>query len=478
VSQQAPQQGSSRSALAPPATQSGAALPTALIDLTAAQAARAIRDRTISPIELIETLVARAREVDGQIQAWETLDVERALEAARNAENRRTDGGPLDLLHGVPFGVKDIFDTAGLRTAAGFGPYDRRVPTPDADVVARMRAAGGIVLGKMVATQFAFTDPSRTHNPWSPVHTPGGSSSGSGAGVAAREVPWAIGSQTAGSVLRPAAYNGAVGFKPTHGLISTRGGTPLAWSLDTVGIITRSVEDCALFLIATQAPPAAGSGEPGPADGRKRPHLGLLAECLDVANPEVRAHVQEIATRLERAGASVREVHLPHPFDLIQAVHYVTMRSELAAAYWQLWSEYSGDFRPVLRAGVQAGRLLPAHAYLHAQRLRAPITMALAQGLGGADGIDAYLLPTAVNTAPGMETTGDPSLQVPATLTGIPSISLPTGLSAEGLPLAVQLVGSPGQDAALLDVAAWCEAELDRMPAPDVAKAQGRESAR
>jgi Asp-tRNA(Asn)/Glu-tRNA(Gln) amidotransferase A subunit family amidase len=170
-------------------------------------------------------------------------------------------------------------------------------------------------------------------------------------------------------------------------------------------------------------------------------------------------------------------VHLPYPFDLIQAVHYVTMRSELAAAYSQLWNDYAGDLQPVLRAGIQTGRLLPAQAYLHAQRLRTPIVTALAQGLGGA-GIDAYLLPTAVNVAPGMETTGDPSLQVPATLTGFPAMSLPTGLSVEGLPLAVQLVGGPGQDAALLDVAAWCEAELDRMPAPDVSRTYGREPAR
>src|SRR5205823_6427912 len=218
-------------------------LPSALIDLTAAQAVRAIRDRTISPVDLIEALLARVRDVDGHLQAWETLDIEGVLSAARGAEAQLTDGSPLGLLHGVPFGVKDIFDTAGLRTAASFGPYDRRVPKEDAAVVAALRCAGGIVLGKTVATQFAFTDPSRTHNPWSPDHTPGGSSSGSGAAVAAREVPWALGSQTAGSVLRPAAYNGAVGFKPTQGLIETRGAFPLAWSLDTVGIIARSVED-------------------------------------------------------------------------------------------------------------------------------------------------------------------------------------------------------------------------------------------
>jgi Asp-tRNA(Asn)/Glu-tRNA(Gln) amidotransferase A subunit family amidase len=191
---------------------------TALHELTAAQAARLIRDRKLSPVELVGALLARARAVDAHVRAWETLDGDRALAAARAAEqalaNRSASPGPL---HGVPFGAKDIFDTAGLRTAAGFGPYRDRVPTRDAEVVARLKHAGAILLGKTVTTQFAFADPPKTRNAWSAERTPGGSSSGSGAGVAAREMPLALGSQTAGSVLRPAAYNGVVGLKPTYG---------------------------------------------------------------------------------------------------------------------------------------------------------------------------------------------------------------------------------------------------------------------
>jgi aspartyl-tRNA(Asn)/glutamyl-tRNA(Gln) amidotransferase subunit A len=218
---------------------------TALHELTAAQAARLIRDRNLSPVELVEALLARAQAVDGHVRAWETLDGDRALAAARAAEqalaNRSASPGPL---HGVPFGAKDIFDTAGLRTAAGFGPYRDRVPTRDAEVVARLKHAGAILLGKTVTTQFAFADPPKTRNAWSAERTPGGSSSGSGAGVAAREMPLALGSQTAGSVLRPAAYNGVVGLKPTYGRISKRGVLPLAWSLDHVGVLARSVDDC------------------------------------------------------------------------------------------------------------------------------------------------------------------------------------------------------------------------------------------
>src|SRR4051794_31979632 len=224
---------------------------TALHELTAAQAARAIAARRVSPVELVEELLARAEQVEPIVGAWETLDAERALAAARVAEQAIMDGpAELGALHGVPFGAKDIYDTAGLRTAAGFRPFDQRVPTVDCEPVARLKRAGAILLGKMVTTQFAQADPSRTRNPWHPERTPGGSSSGSAAGVAAREIPFALGSQTAGSVLRPAAYNGVIGLKPTYGRISKRGVFPLAWSLDHVGVLTRSVEDCGLFLSA------------------------------------------------------------------------------------------------------------------------------------------------------------------------------------------------------------------------------------
>jgi aspartyl-tRNA(Asn)/glutamyl-tRNA(Gln) amidotransferase subunit A len=189
---------------------------TSLHELTASQAARLIAARAISPVELVNALLDRALEVEPRVGAWEALDAERALAAASIAEQQVGAGvSELGPLHGVPFGAKDIFDTAGLRTAAGFRPYDQRVPSADAEVITRLKRAGGIVLGKMVTTQFAYADPPRTRNPWSAEHTPGGSSSGSAAGVAAREVPIALGSQTAGSVLRPAVYNGEVGIKPS-----------------------------------------------------------------------------------------------------------------------------------------------------------------------------------------------------------------------------------------------------------------------
>src|SRR5438105_6994717 len=267
---------------------------TGLHELTATEAARLIRAGDVSPVELVEKLLERAEDVDPRVEAWVTLDGERALAAARQAEQTlrsETDAPPL---LGVPFGAKDIFDSADLPTQAGFKPYASRTPGRDAEPIVRLKRAGAILLGKMVTTQFAYADPSRTRNPWNGERTPGGSSSGSAAGVAARLVPMALGSQTAGSVLRPAAYNGVVGFKPTHGRISKRGVFPLAWSLDHVGVLTRSVEDCALFLAAEAGHDPldpASAHQPLPAidlDAEPAPpRLGVVREAMQYATPRL-----------------------------------------------------------------------------------------------------------------------------------------------------------------------------------------------
>jgi len=444
---------------------------TALHELTAAQAARLIRAREVSPVDLVQALLARSADIDQRLQAWVRLDAERALAAAHAAEQALVAGGELSALHGVPFGAKDIFDSAGLTTSAGFRPFSSRTPSTDAEPLARLKRAGAILLGKMVTTQFAFADPSPTRNPWSAERTPGGSSSGSAAGVAAQLVPLAFGSQTAGSILRPAAFNGVVGFKPTYGRISKRGVFPLAWSLDHVGVLTRSVEDCGLFLSAVAGydpldpgsadqplPSIDLSAEPAP------PRLGLAREALQHATPRLREHIMRVAAKFETAGARVEEVSLGEPLDLIIAVHHVIMQTETAAAHWQLLEQYSGAYMPRLRAYVEVGRLLPGVLYLHAQRLRRRIREAMRRSLAD---LDALLLPTVGDVAPTRETTGDPSLQAPFTLVGFPSLSLPSGLAEpERLPLAIQLVAPAWQEAGLLAVGRWCEAQLPPIAAP------------
>jgi len=439
---------------------------TAIHELTAGQAARLIRARELSPVELVEKLLARAAEVDPRVQAWVSLDPERALAAARAAEHVAVSGAELPPLHGVPFGAKDIFDSAGLATAAGFRPYTHRIPTADAEPISRLKRAGGILLGKLVTTQFAQADPSKTRNPWADERTPGGSSSGSAAGVAARLVPMALGSQTAGSVLRPAAYNGVVGFKPTYGRVSKRGVFPLAWSLDHVGILSRSVEDCGLFLAAVAGhDPAdpASANQPLPVldleSEPAAPRLGLVREALQHATPRLREHLLQVAAAFEAAGARVEELSLGEPLDLILAVQHVIMQTELAATHWQLLEQYPGSHQPRIKASIEVGRLLPGVVYLHAQRLRRRIRAAMARSLAH---VDALLLPTATDVAPTRETTGDTSLQAPFSLVGFPSLSLPSGLTEApaGLPLAIQLVSPAWQEARLVAVGRWCESQL------------------
>src|SRR5262245_30861250 len=220
----------------------------ALHDLTAAEAARLIRGREISSVELVEALLARIERLDSGLRSFVTVDAQGARSAAKAADAALQSGRGTGPLHGVPFAAKDIYDADGLPTTAGYAPLATNVAKADAFAVARMKAAGAVLIGKTVTTQFASGDPSPTRNPWRADRTPGGSSSGSGAAVAARLVPIALGTQTGGSILRPAAYNGVVGLKPTYGRVSRRGVVPLSWTLDHAGPIVRTVEDAALAL--------------------------------------------------------------------------------------------------------------------------------------------------------------------------------------------------------------------------------------
>ncbi len=447
---------------------------TPLHELTAARAAELVRGRDVSPVELAEAFIERARAVDGRVRAWERLDEEGALAAARAAEEALYDHPKaVGLLHGVPFGVKDIFDVAGLPTGAGFEPFKDRPAHRDSGAVERMRRVGGVPLGKLVTTQFAQSPPSKTRNPWNLEHTPGGSSSGSGAAVAAREVPLALGSQTNGSVLRPAAYNGVVGLKPTYGRVSKRGVFPISWSMDHVGVLTRTVEDCELFLRATagQDPEDPNSAERPLPDLREKngedPNFGLLVDVLERAEPEVAEHVVGIARRFETEGARVREVYLEEPFDFVLAVHHVIMQTDAAAVHSGLLKQHPEHYAPRLRAYLEIGGLLPGASYVHAQRLRRRIAADVNRCL---DGVDALLLPTTTDLPPRIDsgTTGDRSAQTPFSLLGLPAISLPSGLSGERLPLAIQLASARWQEGKLLQTARWCEERLGPIPAPQL----------
>ena len=439
---------------------------TNLHDLTAAEAARQIRSREISPVELVDALLGRIERSQPTLKAFVTVDYEGARAAARAAEAAITDGADLGPLHGVPFAAKDIYDAAGLPTTAGYGPLADAVAQTDSFTVARLKAAGAILVGKAVTTQFASSDPSPTVNPWRADRTPAGSSSGSGAGVAARLVPVALGTQTGGSILRPAAYNGVVGLKPTYGRVSRAGIVPLAWSLDHAGPIVRSVEDAALVLgvIAGHDPNDPRSLAADVPDylvavekPLTRPRLGLLVDFLERSEPEVSAQLQEVAAQASAAGATVREVRLASPVDLYLAVHGITMQTEAAAVHATWIARDRSAYSPRIRASAMLGQVVPAWAYLHAQRLRRRLAAEAAAQLAD---VDAFLLPTASNQPPGPETTGDASFQSPWSLLGLPSISLPSGVSAAGLPFAAQLVGRHLDEPTLLRAATWLEKVL------------------
>jgi aspartyl-tRNA(Asn)/glutamyl-tRNA(Gln) amidotransferase subunit A len=284
--------------------------------------------------------------------------------------------------------------------------------------------------------------------------------------VAARLIPLALGTQTGGSILRPSAYNGIVGLKPTYGRISRQGIVPNSWSLDHAGPMVRSVEDAALALGVLAGhdprdPQSLAAAVPDYVETLRtpleRPRLGLIADFLEHAQPVVRAHLEGVAERLRAAGATVREVRLPSPFDLFVAVQGITMQVECATVHADWIARDRSAYSPRIRAANMLGQVIPAWAYLRAQRLRRRLRQEIEPVLAD---LDAFILPTASNLPPGPETTGDASFQAPWSLLGLPSISLPSGVSDDGLPFATQLVGGHLDEPTLLRAAQWVEGVL------------------
>jgi aspartyl-tRNA(Asn)/glutamyl-tRNA(Gln) amidotransferase subunit A len=440
----------------------------ALQELTAAEAAHLIRQRELSPIALVEALLQQIDRLEPEVQAWVTLDRAGALAAAEELAREAQAGTFRGPLHGVPIGVKDIYWTAGLKTTCGSRIFTDHIPTYDATTVARLKRAGAIILGKTVTTEFATADPGPTHNPWDLAHTPGGSSSGSAAGVAARMVAAALGSQTGGSIQRPAAYCGVFGLKPTHGRVSNYGVFPVSWCLDHMGPLARTVTDIAMLLqvIAGHDPlDPSTSRAPVPdylaavAQAERAPRLGLVRQFyLERAEAELQTHTEEVAARLARAGASVEEVKLPDSFSAVLEAHRTIMHVEAAAVHAQLFRQHAELYRPKLRATIETGSLIPAVAYVQAQRIRRQFRQDMGWLL---QSIDCLLAPAAPGPAPrDLTTTGDASFNAPSSFSGLPAITVPSGLNAAGLPLAVQLMGPAFAEERLLAAARWCEATL------------------
>jgi aspartyl-tRNA(Asn)/glutamyl-tRNA(Gln) amidotransferase subunit A len=429
--------------------------------LTASETVRMVHGGEVSVTEVVRSLLDHCQAHEATIQAWATLDAEGALAAATELDRLRARGARLPL-HGVGVAVKDIIDVAGLPTIAGFAPFRERVAQRDAAIVSALRAAGAVILGKAHTTQFAAGDPAPTRNPWNLERSPAGSSAGSAAAVTARMAPLALGTQTAGSVLRPAAFCGVLGYKPAYGWFDVDGVLPLCWSLDHIGLYTRVVGDMALAY-GTLRGSATSTTLPGGDVIATR--FILLPEFLEMSDPEVAEHVAGVADRLREAGATVAERPLPETFDHIFAVHQLIFAAESAAVHGANLSRHREHYGPRLRDALDAGTLLPASYVLHARRHRRRINRLVDEFLAASD---ALILPTVSTEACDLSETGDRRFQTLATLLGLPAISLPTGLSSNGLPLATQLIGSRAGGMRLLDVARRMVDVVGQIESPDL----------
>ncbi len=438
--------------------------------------AQLIRSRALTVEQLVTTAFQRIEEQDEHLQAWETLDAEGALRQARQADSAVARGETLGPLHGVPVGVKDIIATAGIRTSMGSPIYRDNNPTLDAGLVSRLKGAGAIVLGKTVTTEFAMGDPARTKNPWNSAHTPGGSSVGSAVAVASGHCPVAIGTQTAGSVNRPAAYNGVTGFKPTYGLVSRRGVFPVSWTLDTVGWMTRTVTDAAVLLdVLSGYDRYDAAGVPGThSEGYVRaltntdpayvPKLGIISGDIErTASTEMQAHMFELIEYLRQGGTWVELFDLPisyiHIRDAELAIHAV----EAAEVHRRTFAERPGDYGTKSRARIETGAVIPGTSYVQAQRLRRQFRHDMDEGMAS---LDALIMPAAVGPAPkDLSTTGSTAFYSPWTTAGLPTITVPTALSVRnGMPLGAMLIGKGHDDIGLLRAARWVEERVAYSP--------------
>ena len=432
-----------------------------LYELSALEAVRLIREGQLTSEDLVRACLERNEQLESAVQAWAFLDREHALKQARTADEAQRAGRPLGALHGLPVGVKDIFDTADMPTENGTVLHAGRQPETDAHVVSLLREAGAVTMGKTVTTELAVYAPGKTKNPHDPERTPGGSSSGSAAAVAAQMVPLAVGSQTNGSTIRPAAYCGVVGFKPTYGLISRTGVLHQSWHLDQVGVFARSVEDAALLAEELMA-----YDEDDPAM-RLHAHAKLLETALQepplapelafVKTPvwdQAEADTQEaFAELVEHLGECVKEIELPQPFVHAHTWHRIIMESDLALSFAREYTEGKDKLSATLIEMIERGRKALAMEYNHSVNQIRGLNELLEEVF---DSYDAILTPATTGVAPhGLESTGSPVFCTIWTLCGTPAITLPLLQGSDDMPIGLQLVGPRGDDARLLRTARW-----------------------
>ncbi|MBI6630814.1 amidase [Pontibaca salina] len=415
----------------------------------------------LDAITLVETYIAQIEAREPEVGAWAWFDPEFVRTQARNLDAYRRAGRPLGRLHGLPVGLKDVIDTARIPTGNGCALDAGRVPLADAFIVEQLKKEGAIIMGKTVTTELAFMHPGKTANPHDLAHTPGGSSQGSAAAVAAAMVPLAIGTQTGGSIIRPASFCGITGYKPTFGAIPRRGLLTQSPTLDTVGVFASDPAGAALLaevLFGYDAEDPATCPEPAPAlfdAAQSKPPLPPLFGFLrppgwDDADPQLRDAFDELVKAL---GDQAFELPLPALFDTAAEHRKLINFVEMSYHYYPYWRDGKDQLGKETREAIEQGNATLARDYLSARDtpklLNAALDVMLAR-------CDAILCPAATGPAPrGLETTGDPIFNGLWTLCGTPCLSLPLLTSQEGLPMGVQLVGARHNDAKLMRTAQW-----------------------
>jgi aspartyl-tRNA(Asn)/glutamyl-tRNA(Gln) amidotransferase subunit A len=465
---------------------------TELHDLSIAEAARLIATKRLSPIELTEAFLARIAALNPVLHAYIAVTADAALDAASRAEIEIASNGPRSPLHGVPFALKDIFETAGLATTGHSARCRDYVPSADAPTVARLHAAGGVLLGKLATHEFATGGPSwdlpwpPARNPWNLSRFPGGSSSGAGVAVAAGLAPAALGSDTGGSIRLPAAFCGTAGLKPTYGRVPKRGVLPLSFTLDNAGPLAWTVEDCAILLglIAGHDPQDPSSADlPVPdycaalGNGLKGVRIGLVRHWYETdrrASAEAIAAMEAAVTVLRDLGAEVREVTL-RPLGEYQACMRIIALTESFAIHAAHLRSLPADYGEVFRYRILPGALVSGSDYIQARRLQRHLTQGMLEAFGD---VDALLTSGTWGEAPVMAEMraeanfAAPPLTNPWNVTQLPALSLCHGFSSNGLPLAMQIAAKPFDEAMVLRIGhayeratAW-RAHRPVMPAP------------
>lgn len=417
-----------------------------LNELSATEAAQLIASRKITSEMLARDCLERIEAREPEIRAWAALDPDLVLRQARQRDSEASRGP----LHGIPIAVKDVLDTCDLPTQMGSLIYAGYRPRADASCVALARAAGAIVLGKTATCEFAGMAPAATRNPHDPSRTPGGSSSGSAAAVAECMVPLAFGTQTGGSVLRPASYCGIVGYKPTFAIVNRAGLKFAAETLDTIGVLARSVDDAALLANVVTGFEFSRTASAPP------PRIGLCWTHLkDKARPESKEAVEKIVREAFEAGARVKEFELPRDFARLGKAREVINSYQRARGLAWEWQYHRADLSPELARCIEQGFATPDEDYDHARKF-AEQCRARLDALLEEDAFDVLIAPCVDGEAPeGLDYTGDPSFQSLWTLLHTPTLCLPTGAGPNGLPVGVQLIAQRYADHKLLRAACW-----------------------